>query len=155
MGLIRVKMDVQLDTSAMNRREYLKVSAAAVGTGALGVATNAMALQPSIDAITDGDQVSADGRIAIHLPKLAENGAVVPVRVQSNIPNTKKLAVLIDNHEVAHVATTEFLGEATSVFSLHIRMDVPCNVMALVHDGEKWFSNKEFVENVVHSCKHE
>ncbi|MCZ7654293.1 MAG: hypothetical protein M5R42_08360 [Rhodocyclaceae bacterium] len=36
--------------------------------------------------------------IVIRAPDIAENGAVVPVDVSSNIPNTISLAVLVDKN---------------------------------------------------------
>ncbi|MSQ64423.1 MAG: thiosulfate oxidation carrier protein SoxY, partial [Betaproteobacteria bacterium] len=66
---------------------------AAWNKDAFGTKTAADALK-SLGAA--GSTESKD--IAIEAPQIAENGAVVPVEITSNVPNTRSIAVVIENN---------------------------------------------------------
>ena len=46
--------------------------------------------------------------IVIRAPDIAENGAVVPIEIQSNIPGTNSIAVLIDKNPFPYAGNFDF-----------------------------------------------
>src|SRR5512132_182877 len=46
--------------------------------------------------------------IAIEAPQIAENGAVVPIEITSNVPNTRSIAVVVEKNPFPLAARFEF-----------------------------------------------
>ena len=57
-----------------------------------------------------GGSGAAESRdIVIEAPQIAENGAVVPIEVMSNLPGTTSIAVLVDKNPFPLVGQFEFM----------------------------------------------
>src|SRR5262245_27389427 len=104
----------------LSRRAALK------GVGAGGVVAAAMAaglLRPA-DALADWNRGAFESKtvgdalrnlkvaapieskdIVIRAPDIAENGAVVPIEIQSSVPGTRSLAVLIEKNPFPYAAS--------------------------------------------------
>jgi len=52
--------------------------------------------------------------LLIEAPQIAENGAVVPIEITSNVPGTTSIAVLIDKNPFPLVAKFDFTAGETS-----------------------------------------
>src|SRR5262245_13527207 len=102
------------------RRFTLKAGAALVAALVLPVRAFAAWNKDAFNSKTAADALkslgagaSADSKdIVIDAPQIAENGAVVPIEVTSNIPGTKSLAVLIEKNPFPLVAQFDFLEGA-------------------------------------------
>ena len=102
----------------MQRRGLLKGAAVLVLAGLLKpvaalAAWNkaAFSSKTSADALKSLGTPSAEasGGIVIEAPQIAENGAVVPIEVTSNIPGTTSLAVLVEKNPYPLVAKFDFM----------------------------------------------
>src|SRR6185436_1817927 len=60
--------------------------------------------------------------IVIDAPQIAENGAVVPVEVTSNIAGTKSIAVLIEKNPFPLVAQFDFLEGALPYVKVNVKV---------------------------------
>ncbi|MBX2838184.1 MAG: thiosulfate oxidation carrier protein SoxY [Gammaproteobacteria bacterium] len=138
----------------MDRRTYLKTSVVSAAAAVLSreAAANGSVYQQAYEATTRGDSVQVDNRIRIQLPDSVENAAVVPVRIHSTISNTQKMVLLVDNHADAVVASCDFMGKAQTILSVHMRLEVACNVTALVYDGTRWYSYSAAIAELQHHC---
>jgi sulfur-oxidizing protein SoxY len=84
--------------------------------------------------------------IAIRAPDIAENGAVVPIEIQSNIPGTKSLVVLIEKNPFPYAAGFDFVpGTALPYVALRAKMGETSNVriVAATADGKFYTAVKE------------
>src|SRR5262245_19703331 len=84
--------------------------------------------------------------IVIRAPDIAENGAVVPIEIQSNIPGTTSMVVLIEKNPFPYVATFDFAQGATLPFvALRAKMGETSNirVVAATADGKFLTAVKE------------
>ena len=90
---------------------------------------------------------AADSKdIVIRAPDIAENGAVVPVEIQSNIPGTKSIAVLIEKNPFPYAASFDFAqGAALPFIALRVKMGETSNVrvVATTADGKFHAAVKE------------
>src|SRR5690348_15656366 len=57
--------------------------------------------------------------ILIEAPQIAENGAVVPVEITSNLPGTRAISVVIDKNPFPLVARFDFLEGAVPFVKLN------------------------------------
>jgi len=151
----------------MQRRLFLRGSLAA---GAAGVAASAGLLTPSavlaawpkaafeskkaeeaIKAIGGGTPVES-AEIKIKAPDIAENGAVVPVTISTDMADVETISLIADANPLPLIAST-VLGEgAMPYIATRIKMGKTGNVVAVVKAGGKLYSAKKQVKVTIGGC---
>ncbi len=149
------------------RRNVLK---GATGAGAVAVAvaaglvtpTRVLAVSPrdAFDAKTVADAMKgmgvsnpADSKdIAIKAPDIAENGAVVPVEITSNIAGTSSIAILAEKNAQPLTAEFDFSGGAQGYVSTRIKMGATSMVRAIVSAGGKTYTAAKEVKVTIGGC---
>ena len=77
-------------------------------------------------------------------PDIAENGAVVPIGVTSNIPKTESIAILVEKNPNMLAAVFDVPAGTDPSLSTRIKMGQSSNVYALVKaDGKYFVASKE------------
>lgn len=149
------------------RRNVLK---GATGAGAVAVAVAAGLVAPTrvlaatpraaFEAKNMGDALKgmgvsspADSKdITIKAPDIAENGAVVPVEVTSNIAGTSSIAILAEKNATPLVADFDFKGGAQGFISTRIKMGNTSLVRAIVTAGGKNYTATKEVKVTIGGC---
>ena len=93
---------------------------------------------------------SAD--VLLKAPDIAENGAVVPIEVTSNVPNTQKISVFIDNNPNPLCASFDLAGGAMPSISVRVKMQQTSNVRVVAHAGGKFFVAAKEVKVTIGGC---
>ena len=151
------------------RRTLLKGAGA---TGAIAAAIAAGVLKPSQVLAAEYNRAAFEAKdvagalkgvgagstteskdIVIRAPDIAENGAVVPVDVVSNIPNTISLAVLVDKNPSPLTTAFDFANGALPEMALRVKMGQTSFVEAIAKtaDGKYYIAKKE-VKVTVGGC---
>lgn len=152
----------------IKRRVFLKGSLAA---GTLGVAAGAGLLTPqaviaawnekafhaeSIDDALSAAMGSASNTatdaIKIKAPDIAENGAVVPVSISSDISGVESIALLAAGNNTPLVATFTLGEGAVADVSTRIKMAKTGDVVAVVKAGGKLHSARKSVKVTIGGC---
>jgi sulfur-oxidizing protein SoxY len=150
------------------RRVFLKGSLAA---GTIGVAAGAGLLAPQAviaawneaafkaksidDALTDamgGASNTASDAIKIKAPDIAENGAVVPVSVSTDMAGAESIALLAEGNASPMVATFELGAGANADVSTRIKMGKTSDVIAVVKANGKLYSARKSVKVTIGGC---
>jgi len=149
------------------RRNVLK---GAAGAGAVAVAvaagllkpTQAMAAwnKPAFEAKSVGDAMKglgvsspADSKdISIKAPDIAENGAVVPVEITSNIAGTTRIAIIAEKNGTPLVGSFNLSGGAQGFVSTRIKMGQTSLVRAVVNAGGKSYTAAKEVKVTIGGC---
>jgi sulfur-oxidizing protein SoxY len=77
-------------------------------------------------------------------PDIAENGAVVPIGITSNIPKTESIAILVEKNPNMLAAVFDVPAGTDPSLSTRIKMGQSSNVFALVKaDGKYYVASKE------------
>lgn len=77
-------------------------------------------------------------------PDIAENGAVVPIGVTSNLPKTESIAILVEKNPNMLAATFDIPAGTEPSLSTRVKMGQSSNVHALVKaDGKYYVATKE------------
>ena len=77
-------------------------------------------------------------------PDIAENGAVVPIGITSNLPNTQSIAILIEKNPNMLAAVFDIPAGTEPSLSTRVKMAETSNVYALVKaDGKFYVAAKE------------
>ena len=90
--------------------------------------------------------------IAIVVPDIAENGAVVPVAVTSKIPNTQSISIVAEKNPFPLAATFDIANGADSYASVRIKMGQTSNVRAVVKADGKFFTASKEVKVTIGGC---
>lgn len=82
--------------------------------------------------------------VFVATPDIAENGAVVPIGVTSNIPKTESIAILIEKNPNMLAATFGIPAGTEPSVTTRVKMSQSSNVYALVKaDGKYYVASKE------------
>jgi sulfur-oxidizing protein SoxY len=153
--------------TSMKRRTFLKGS---IATGAVGVAVGAGLLTPQMvlaawpkaafEATTVDDalnglygskDLTGSDQIKIKAPDIAENGAVVPISVTTDL--AADTISIIAEKNASPLAASFILGSDTEGFvSTRIKMGKTASVIAVVKSGDKLFSTGKEVKVTIGGC---
>lgn len=150
------------------RRIFLKGSLAAGAAGvALGAglltpqqvlaawpkeAFEAKEMGPAMTALLGGTQTTEDAGIEVKAPDIAENGAVVPVTVSTQMEGVETITILAPNNPLPVIAHF-ILGAGCRPFaSTRIKMGKTGDVVGVVKVGGKLLSAKKEVKVTIGGC---
>lgn len=95
---------------------------------------------------------SESGEVVITAPDIAENGAVVPVAIRSNLPNTETMALLVEKNPSALAGAYEVLDGARPEVSMRIKMGQSSDVVALVKADGKYYTARKEIKVTLGGC---
>ena len=151
----------------MQRRTFMKGTLAASG---VAVAISAGLLSPSTvlaawpdsafkaksvpDALSGlgVGTTSTSGAITITAPDIAENGAVVPVKVESSIAGATSISILVEKNGSPLAANFNLKGSAQGFVATRIKMQKTSAVIAVVKAGGKAYSARKEVKVTIGGC---
>ena len=152
----------------LKRRVFLKGS---VAVGTLGVAVSAGLLTPSavmaawpkeafhskkvedaLSALMGSSSSSPSDAISIKAPDIAENGAVVPITVDTSMNGVESIALIASNNATPLVAAFNLGAGAQGYVSTRIKMGKTGDVVAVVKSGGKMFSARKGVKVTIGGC---
>jgi sulfur-oxidizing protein SoxY len=82
--------------------------------------------------------------IALHSPDIAENGAVVPFSVESKLPKTESIALLVEKNPNVLAADFQIPQGTDPWINTRVKMARTSRVIALVKaDGKYYYTAKE------------
>ena len=90
--------------------------------------------------------------IAINSPDIAENGAVVPFTIQSKLPNTEQMALLVEKNPNIVAASFSIPQGTEPWVNTRVKMGQTSNVIALVRADGKFFYTVKEVKVTLGGC---
>lgn len=100
-----------------------------------------------------GAAAPADSKdIILKAPDIAENGAVVPVEVISNIPGTTALSILVDKNPSPLSAHFDFANGAVPEVAVRLKLGQTSMVKAVAKAGGKFYTVQKEVKVTVGGC---
>ena len=155
-------------TTNVNRRLFLKSSlaagslGAALGTGLLAPqsvlaawpkdAFAAKKVPEALKALTGSDTTTPSGDIKIKAPDIAENGAVVPITVSTDMDGIDSIAIVASANPVPLVANFNLGEGALGFVSTRIKMGKTGDVVGVVKAGGKLYSARKPVKVTIGGC---
>lgn len=88
----------------------------------------------------------------VSTPDIAENGAVVPVGIKSNLPKTQMMALLVEKNPNALAGAYDILEGTDPEVSMRIKMGQSSDVVALVKADGKFYMAKKEVKVTIGGC---
>jgi sulfur-oxidizing protein SoxY len=90
--------------------------------------------------------------IEIRAPEIAENGAVVPIDVTSNIPGTTAILVFIEKNPFPYTGTFDFSQGSVPYVHLRVKMGESSPVRVVVAAGGKFYTTAKEVKVTIGGC---
>ena len=97
-----------------------------------------------------GPANSAD--IMMRAADIAENGAVVPVGVESRIPGTQSIAILVDKNPSPLAASFDIPAGTEPSVTTRVKMGQTSDVYALVKADGKYYMAKKEIKVTLGGC---
>jgi sulfur-oxidizing protein SoxY len=155
-------------STEIKRRIFLKRSLAAGVVGvaaATGILTpqrvlaawnkeafEAKELPAALNALLGSSDMTESVDITVKAPDIAENGAVVPITVDTGMEGVESIAIVASNNPVPLVANFIMGTGATGFVSTRIKMGKTGDVIGVVKAGGKLYSAKKEVKVTIGGC---
>ena len=152
----------------MKRRVFLKgtmasgMVAVAVGAGILSprqvlaawpkAAFEAKNVNDAMNGLFNTDLAPASDAIKLEAPDIAENGAVVPVKVTATMDNVESISIIAENNQTPLIASFNLVANTKGFISTRIKMGKTSNVIAVVKAGGKVYSARKEVKVTIGGC---
>lgn len=94
----------------------------------------------------------ASSAIVIEAPQIAENGAVVPIEITSNIPGTTAIAVLVEKNPYPLVAKFDFMEGALPFVKINAKMGETSDVRVIATAGGKHYQATKEIKVTIGGC---
>lgn len=147
-----------------SRRSFLKKTGT-LATGALiaGVSAKALAIEhaeyfaagdfaASYARLFDGQTVIDSDLLEMNLPDIAEDGAVVPITVSSDLDDIERLYLFADKNPTPLVAEFELTPLVSAYFTARIKLAESCHVILIARRGEQLLRHSRWVKVVHGGC---
>jgi sulfur-oxidizing protein SoxY len=109
-------------------------------------------LAETMKALGGGEPAQSKDIVFFQTPDIAENGAVVPVGITSNIPNTESIAILIEKNPNMLAASFDIPAGTDPTISTRVKMGQSSNIVALVKADGKYFVAAKEVKVTLGGC---
>jgi sulfur-oxidizing protein SoxY len=106
------------------------------------------------DALTNisAKTLAESDQIVLRAPEIAENGAIVPVEVESKIPGTQSIYILVDKNPQPLAASFDFSETMEPFVALRIKMSESSNVRVVVKVAGGFFEAVKEVKVTIGGC---
>jgi sulfur-oxidizing protein SoxY len=142
-------------------RRFLLRSALAIGAS-LALPRILFAARPDkAFAATDAENVMAElfgetpvasDRVSIKIPDIAENGAVVPVTISTDLEDVESISVVVVNNPTPLAASFAMGPRSLPKISVRIKMGQSSVVQGVVKAGGKLYSVEKEVKVTIGGC---
>ena len=99
-----------------------------------------------------GGASSPSDAVEITAPDIAENGAVVPIAVESKLPKTQAIAILIEKNPSTLSAEFDIPAGTDPFVSTRVKMAETSNIYALVLADGKYFHAVKEIKVTIGGC---
>ena len=97
-------------------------------------------------------ELTSSAAVKLKAPDIAENGAVVPVSIDTDMDGVESIAIIVDNNPSPLTATFELGEGAIADVSTRIKMGKTSTVLAVVKAGGKLYSAEKEVKVTIGGC---
>src|ERR1700720_1264278 len=109
-------------------------------------------LAETMKALGGGDPAQSKDIVFFQTPEIAENGAVVPIGITSNVPKTESIAILIEKNPNLLAAVFDIPAGTDPTISTRVKMAQSSNIYALVRADGKYYVAVKDIKVTLGGC---
>ncbi|MFA5626627.1 MAG: thiosulfate oxidation carrier protein SoxY [Thiohalomonadaceae bacterium] len=106
----------------------------------------------SLKGLFNTDKTTASNDIELKAPDIAENGAVVPVTINSSLKDVEAITILIEGNPTPLAAVFNLGPSAISSVSTRVKVGKTSNIAAVVKAGGALYISRKEVKVTVGGC---
>lgn len=114
-------------------------------------AFDADTVEGGVESFFGTSQAQETDAIEFKAPLQAENGAVVPVKVTTTLPDPQAIAIVVEKNPAPFASSLELMG-AEGYYSARIKMGETSKVTCYVKSGEKLYQVSQQIKVTVGGC---
>jgi sulfur-oxidizing protein SoxY len=108
--------------------------------------------EDAINALFQDRALEESEEIELKAPDIAENGAVVPISVRTELEGVESISIIVENNPSPLAASFELSPDAEPEVSTRIKMGKTSNVIAVVKANGKLYSTRKEVKVTIGGC---
>ena len=145
----------------MLRRKFLKILTSTAAIFASGLVTpikafaewnqtafSAKDFNTAINAYFPKQKIHESNQIKIEVYDEVENGAIVPVKVETSLQNVKAITIFADKNPNPLIANFDLSPNCIGFVSTRIKVSEPSNIIVVIDSNEMLYMTKKFI--IVH-----
>jgi sulfur-oxidizing protein SoxY len=113
---------------------------------------SANSLQQTLQRLFKDQEIIASDKIDIQLPKIAVNGAAVPITVTSTLKDVESIAILVEKNPTPLTVKFELSPDLDPFVSTRLKISESSVVMVIVESSEGFYSAGEKVIVTLGGC---
>jgi sulfur-oxidizing protein SoxY len=110
-----------------------------------------VASEAMIDLLGTDKTIPSD-QITMKAPEIAENGAVVPIRIKTTLENVESISIIVQKNPRPLAATVEILPGTLPEFSSRIKMRETSQVLVVVKTDSGLYSTSKEIKVTIGGC---
>lgn len=99
-----------------------------------------------------GESWQPSDAILVEIPQNAENGAIVPITVESQLPDTRRILILAEKNPGPLLAELRFNLNADPWVALRVRLNETGPVLIIAEAGGRFYGRQVQVQVMVGGC---
>jgi len=103
-------------------------------------------------ALLASNEFTESRRITLKAPEIAENGAVVPVTVKTDLPSVESISIFSEKNPYPLCASFLTPVGTAAFVSTRIKLAETTSVIAVVKSADKLYSTRKEVKVVIGGC---
>ena len=145
----------------MLRRKFLKILTSTAAIFASGLVTplkafaewhqaafSAKDFNTAINVYFPKQKIHESNQIKIEVYDEVENGAVVPIKVETSLQNVKAITIFADKNPNPLIANFDLSPNCIGFVSTRIKVSEPSNIIVVINSNEMLYMTKKFI--IVH-----
>ena len=108
--------------------------------------------EDSFRAFYSNQAIIESADIQLKLPESAENGAVVPITISSDLEQISQIAIWVEKNPTPLAATVQFSSNASIYLTARIKMAESGNVIVIAKQGERLLKTQQWVNVMQGGC---
>jgi len=106
----------------------------------------------ALKSLLGTDATTPSDRINLKVPEIAENGAVVPVSIDTSLENVESISIVVKNNPRPMAATFEIPPGTLPKIASRIKMGETSDVMAVIKTSNGIYSATSEVKVTIGGC---
>ncbi len=115
-------------------------------------AFTAKSMDEAMKNLLGGNNAQDSDKVRLEAPAIAENGAVVPIKVSSSLSNVESISIFVKNNPTPLVASFDIPPGTEPKVAVRIRMGKTSPITAVVKAGGKLYSTTKETKVTIGGC---
>ena len=106
----------------------------------------------AIGSLFPGEQLVPSDAIHIDVHDLVENGAVVPIKINTDLTGIESISILVEKNPNPLIAKFNLGPECSGFIATRIKVAEPSDIIVIVESEGTLYTRRKFVEVVAGGC---